>query len=383
MVISWLCPTTVRRAEQFCRLRAPRLSHLTGLSDQDRAAAEEIDVRSFFTLRGPNRRIPFPIVADNAFYYDGAIPVDPAIRDRRLLTGADFDIESFREEPDGTLWFGDEFGPFLLHTDRRAGCWTRGTPSGGHVAAESAARDGAGESAASRGFEGMAITPDGKTLYPMLEGALTTDPDPAPHHQRVRSAEAPIHGRQWFYRLERGRASRSETSPPMTDERFLVIERDNFQGAAAAFKKIYHREPRDSTTSGSWSSTRSPTCCSIGDPQTSAGRPALSLSVPDDRERHPLSNAHARRARRQQLSLQQRPGGRAVRPQRVHRHSAGPSPRAPAQDRNHDWDDDEDDRLTTTTVTRSQGSEPPRSTMTHSKTLPSSVDRRCFLEHTW
>ena len=41
------------------------------------------------------------------------------IRSAALLTGGDFDIESFREAPDGTFWFGDEFGPFLLHTDAR------------------------------------------------------------------------------------------------------------------------------------------------------------------------------------------------------------------------------------------------------------------------
>ncbi|MFX8848669.1 esterase-like activity of phytase family protein, partial [Acinetobacter baumannii] len=35
----------------------------------------------------------------------------------RILTGADFDIESMQRTTDGTLWFGDEFGPFLLHTD--------------------------------------------------------------------------------------------------------------------------------------------------------------------------------------------------------------------------------------------------------------------------
>ena len=29
----------------------------------------------------------------------------------------------------------------------------------------------------SKGFEGMAISPNGKKLYPMLEGPLTTDPD--------------------------------------------------------------------------------------------------------------------------------------------------------------------------------------------------------------
>src|SRR6185295_5491634 len=78
---------------------------------------------SFITLSDPWRRVPFVIVADQANYPNtpvggGApIPVDPAIRTGRLLTGADFDIESIRRAPDGTLWFGDEFGPYLLHTD--------------------------------------------------------------------------------------------------------------------------------------------------------------------------------------------------------------------------------------------------------------------------
>lgn len=35
----------------------------------------------------------------------------------RLLTDGDVDIESMRMVRDGTLWFGAEFGPFLLHTD--------------------------------------------------------------------------------------------------------------------------------------------------------------------------------------------------------------------------------------------------------------------------
>ncbi len=49
----------------------------------------------------------------------GGIPVDPAIKAGRLLTGADFDLESFRRSSDGTYWFGEEFGPFLLHTDAK------------------------------------------------------------------------------------------------------------------------------------------------------------------------------------------------------------------------------------------------------------------------
>lgn len=62
-----------------------------------------IDVLGYVELSDPDDRIPFAIV--NEF------------SDRRILTGADFDIESFQIATDGTWWFGDEFGPFLLHTD--------------------------------------------------------------------------------------------------------------------------------------------------------------------------------------------------------------------------------------------------------------------------
>jgi len=67
------------------------------------AGTGTIAVESFIELRDPNHLIHFAIT--NEFTTE------------RVLTGADFDIESFQKAPDGTLWFGDEFGPFLLHTD--------------------------------------------------------------------------------------------------------------------------------------------------------------------------------------------------------------------------------------------------------------------------
>jgi glycerophosphoryl diester phosphodiesterase len=60
-------------------------------------------VEGWFDLRDPDRHAPFAIT--NHF------------TEERVLTGADFDVESFQRAKDGTLWFGDEFGPFLLHTD--------------------------------------------------------------------------------------------------------------------------------------------------------------------------------------------------------------------------------------------------------------------------
>ena len=52
----------------------------------------------------------------------------------------------------------------------------------------------------------MAISPDGKTLYPMLEGPLTTDPN----QQRLSIFEFDLTtksytGRKWFYKLEERR----------------------------------------------------------------------------------------------------------------------------------------------------------------------------------
>src|SRR5918996_3872541 len=59
-----------------------------------------VHVLSFIQLRDPDGKVPFPL-----------------FRSDRLLTGADFDLESVRRTKDGALWFGEEFGPFLLHTD--------------------------------------------------------------------------------------------------------------------------------------------------------------------------------------------------------------------------------------------------------------------------
>jgi len=62
-----------------------------------------ISVESYVEFRDPDKKVKFTIV--NQFTTD------------RVLTGADFDIESMRFASDGTIWIGDEFGQFLLHFD--------------------------------------------------------------------------------------------------------------------------------------------------------------------------------------------------------------------------------------------------------------------------
>ncbi|XWK88426.1 MAG: esterase-like activity of phytase family protein [Phormidium sp.] len=63
-----------------------------------------VKIEEFISLSDPDRKIAFPIVNETT--------------SQRLLTGADFDIESFVIDRDGTIWIGDEFGPYLLHFDR-------------------------------------------------------------------------------------------------------------------------------------------------------------------------------------------------------------------------------------------------------------------------
>lgn len=206
-----------------------------------RGGSGRVKVESFIALRDPDHRIDFPIVADRDFYPGSTtIRVDAEIRERRLLTGGDFDIESVREASDGTLWFGDEFGPFLLHTDARGRVLEAPIPLPGVQSPQNPLLGGASPNLpASRGFEGMAISDNGRTLFPMLEGALTTDPD----QRRLIINEFDIKrgaytGRQWFYHLDSASHSMGDLTT-VSGRTFLVIERDNLQGDAAQFKKVF------------------------------------------------------------------------------------------------------------------------------------------------
>ena len=62
-----------------------------------------VKVQSFIQLSDPDKKAPFKLVNDST--------------SDRLLTGADFDPESLTLGKDGTLWIGEEFGPYLLHFD--------------------------------------------------------------------------------------------------------------------------------------------------------------------------------------------------------------------------------------------------------------------------
>lgn len=90
----------------------------------------------------------------------------------------------------------------------------------------------------SRGFEGMAFSPDRTTLYPMLEGTVVGDPAGSLRIYEFDVASSSFEGLAGLYQLESTTHAIGDFTPINANE-FLVIERDNNQGDAAEFKKIF------------------------------------------------------------------------------------------------------------------------------------------------
>jgi hypothetical protein len=231
----WAMPDNGYGAEDNSKDFLLRVYRIAPDFETARGGSGTIDVRGFIELRDPDGHVPFALE-----------------RSDRLLTGGDFDIESMRIDRHGDLWFGDEFGPWLLHADRSGRVLEPPVELAGVKSPQNppvAPFNPSPTLGRSQGFEGMAISPDRRTLYPMLEGALTADPDQTRrliHEYRIGSGYS---GRTWQYRVEAATNAIGDFTQ-LDRNRFVVIERDNAQGAAAQFKKIYLVDLRRSGPDG-------------------------------------------------------------------------------------------------------------------------------------
>ncbi len=167
----------------------------------------------------------------------------------RNLTGADFDLESFVFDKDGTIWVGEEFGPYLLHFDATGTLLDAPIPTPGVISKLDnplvIAGTATGNLTSSRGFEGGGINTSKTKIYTMLES--TVDGDPA---GTVRIFEFDIATKTYSsnvrtYQLS-DPANRIGDLTFINDNEFLVIERDDKAGlgpnagaTTAAFKKVF------------------------------------------------------------------------------------------------------------------------------------------------
>jgi hypothetical protein len=194
--------------------------------ETDDGGSGEVEIRDWITLSDPDHMVPFAIVNDST--------------PDRLLTGGDFDIESFRVTRDGTIWFGDEFGPFLLHTDSTGKVLEAPIPlpdvkSPDYPPDFPPPFPGSANLASSNGFEGMALSKDGKKLYPTLEGPVTGDDPAARRMYQFDIASRTYSPEHRIYPIGTGLLVSDLTA--LDKHRLIALERDNFQGTAAAHKR--------------------------------------------------------------------------------------------------------------------------------------------------
>ncbi|MGO1427117.1 MAG: esterase-like activity of phytase family protein [Halomonas sp.] len=215
--------------------------------DSGRVAIEET-----IQLSDPNRKVPFPIMNE-------ATP-------GRFLTGADFDLESIQPVGD-SYWLGDEFGPWIIQVDSEgevlqvlatdpSGTPLRSpdnafalTPNPGAPLADDVVVFRSG------GYEGMALSEDQTTLYPLLEKPIwdsnTSAPEAIDDTPVLRMFELDAETSEWgdttrYYPLESADHAIGDFNL-IGGTRGLIIERDSRQGDPreewadnpAKFKRIY------------------------------------------------------------------------------------------------------------------------------------------------
>ena len=169
-----------------------------------------------------------------------AFSTNPLIENHRL------DSEGIRVAPDNTVWVSDEYGPYILHFNQQGqeiGSLT--LPAGyqvanpGPTATYEAANNTTGRTT-NRGMEGLAISPDGKTLVAMMQSSLTQDGGLNGSNDRVlvydltNPTAAP---KQYMYQLDSKATPISELLA-INDHQFLVDERDS-NGGPTGIKKLY------------------------------------------------------------------------------------------------------------------------------------------------
>ena len=243
------------------------------------------DARTRVQLNDANRLLRLPIQADYTHYYDNAAnpAVPEAIRAGRLLTGADFDIESIRRDRAGNLWFGDEFGPYLIKTDASGTVLRDAIPLPGVYAPEH--RDvRAGTATAnlggSGGFEGMALNASGDKLYTLLEKTVAGDATKTLRIDEFDVATEAYTGVQFVYPLDAAGTAIGDMVA-VDDHRFVVIERNGGTATSGTpFKKLYLIDTAGLASGGTVAKTELVDLMHIADPDDLNGDGSTVFTLP-------------------------------------------------------------------------------------------------------
>jgi glycerophosphoryl diester phosphodiesterase len=245
-----------------------------------------VNILNFIQFSDPDRKVPFAIKNEDT--------------SDRLLTGFDFDVESFVIAGDRTFWVGEEFGPYLLHFDPTGKLLEAPipTPNGGTNPGEDFVRALRGKPLVaspqnpdildepekanlgrSKGYEGLAINPDKTKLYTLLEGTVTGDPEDALRIYEFDLATQQFTGIKGLYRKENPAYPIGDFTV-INENEFLVIERDEESGDEAQFKKIFKIDLSQQDTNGYVAKEEVVDLLNISDPNDLNGDSSTNFRFP-------------------------------------------------------------------------------------------------------
>ncbi|WP_294335098.1 esterase-like activity of phytase family protein [uncultured Sphingomonas sp.] len=162
---------------------------------------------------------------------------------------ARFDPEAVRVSNDGkSVFISDEYGPYVRQFDRATGALVKTFTLPGNLAVTTLSPNGQTEidknatgRVANKGMEGLAITPDGKTLVGILQAALEQDAGTASKLLRIVTIDIATGAtHEYGYKLTNG--SGVSEIVAVNNHQFLVDERDGKglgDGTAAKVKQLF------------------------------------------------------------------------------------------------------------------------------------------------
>ena len=146
-----------------------------------------------------------------------------------------------------SVFISDEYGPYIYQFDRATGQRTQSFTLPSYYGVTNLSSQGNTEISgnaqgrlANKGMEGLAITPDGKTLVGVMQSPLIQDGGANSKNIRIVTVDvasgAVTH--EYVYTLQSANNTVSDILA-INDHEFLVDERDGQSGLSAAVKQIY------------------------------------------------------------------------------------------------------------------------------------------------
>lgn len=184
--------------------------------------------------------------SDGHYYFSGRSDNFDASQPSSNPNNARLDPEGVRVSKDGkSIFVSDEYGPYVYQIDRATGQRIRSYALPANLAAAQLSAQGTAEISgnttgrrANKGMEGLAITPDGKTLVGIMQAPLEQDAAKNLRIVTIDLASGVTH--EYAYMLTTG-SGVSEIAA-LNDHQFLVDERDGKglgDGSNAKVKQVF------------------------------------------------------------------------------------------------------------------------------------------------